>query len=225
MSNAVAQSQQQSPLNPEPDRRVLSRGEIYYVDLEGVEHASRYIQRKNRPALIIQNNVGNAHAETVIVAPLSRQIKKHYPFQYRVSVGGSLSVVLFEQIMTLDKFRVMNYITKLSGQQMAEAEKALMHSLGLSPLNFENVTGFCVDSKLTRERREESRTSFLLRFHRTHGPDIEREISLESLQKFDASLGPKSNLDEVYESLNCCEGLHAAFLSPELPSSSKETVQ
>jgi mRNA interferase MazF len=109
------------------------RGEIYWVNLDptvGTEIA------KTRPALVISNDIGNQHAERVIVAPISSQnSNKVYPFEVLIPQGeGGLrqaSKVLLDQIRTLDKRRLGNRIGRLSNDRMLEVDQAIRLSLSV----------------------------------------------------------------------------------------------
>ena len=109
------------------------RGDIYLVDL-GKNIGSE--QGGCRPVLAIQNNVGNHYGPTLIVAPItSRFWKKTNQPTHSVLEGvpylTSPSVVLTEQIITIDKKRVMKYLGKVSDEQMNNIDKAIMVSLNL----------------------------------------------------------------------------------------------
>lgn len=115
------------------DTRTYHRGEIYLVDL-GTRIGSE--QGGCRPALIIQNDVGNFYGPTLIVAPItSRYYKKsNQPTHYAlVGVDNLLSpsMVLAEQIVTIDKSRVIKYIGKVSDEQMEHIDRTLEVSLAL----------------------------------------------------------------------------------------------
>ena len=109
------------------------RGDIYLVDL-GKNIGSE--QGGCRPVLAIQNNVGNHYGPTLIVVPItSRFWKKANQPTHSVLEGvptlTSPSVVLTEQIITIDKTRVMKYLGKVSDEQMNNIDKAIMVSLNL----------------------------------------------------------------------------------------------
>ena len=102
------------------DTWLYRRGDIYLVNL-GNRFGSE--QGGCRPVLIIQNNVGNYYAPTLIVAPItSRHFKKAKQPTHVALVGvdnlTSPSVVLMEQILTIDKSRVIKYIGKVSDEQI-----------------------------------------------------------------------------------------------------------
>lgn len=109
------------------------RGEIYVADLgEGIGSE----QSGRRPVLIIQNDVGNKHSPTVIVSPVSSKIgaKAKLPTHYLLSPGNGLdlpSVVLLEQIRTIDKARLGKYIGKIEDKHFRKINRALAVSVGL----------------------------------------------------------------------------------------------
>ena len=111
----------------------IRRGNIYYADL-GAPVGSE--QGGERPVLIIQNNVGNRHSPTVIAASItSRQNKTPLPTHVFLHAGaGNLpcdSVVLMEQVRTIDKRRLKGRVGRLNKEEMADAERAMLISLGV----------------------------------------------------------------------------------------------
>ena len=109
------------------------RGEMYYADLSkgiGSEQTGR------RPVLIIQNNVGNKHSPTVIIAAITSKTdaKAKLPTHYYLNAENGLelpSVVLLEQLRTVDKRRLENYIGRLDEEHMRKINHALAVSIGL----------------------------------------------------------------------------------------------
>ena len=111
------------------------RGELYYADL-GTGIGSE--QNGYRPVVIIQNGVGNRHSPTTIVAAISTQIKTkaNLPTHYHLKSGSGLvqpSMVMLEQIRTVDKTRLVQYIGKLSDGEIKGLNHALAISIGLIP--------------------------------------------------------------------------------------------
>lgn len=111
------------------------RGDIYLVDL-GTNVGSE--QGGCRPVLLLQNDVGNHFAPTLIVAPVtSRYWKKSKQPTHTLIEGiqnlNSPSVVLAEQLLTIDKMRVMKYLGKVPEEQMLAVDRAVKISLGLEP--------------------------------------------------------------------------------------------
>jgi mRNA interferase MazF len=109
----------------------IKRGEIYLVDWSPGRGSE---QTGIRPALIIQNDLGNKLSPTVIVATISTKGKKVYPFHVLIEPHESglpeISIVKLEQIMTIDKGRLIKKIGFLGNKRMAEVEIAIYRSLG-----------------------------------------------------------------------------------------------
>lgn len=112
---------------------IYKRGDLYYANLNPYFGSE---QGGTRPVLVLQNNVGNFFCPTLIVAPLtSKWIKKkelptHYALE-SVPELGLKSVVLLEQIKTIDKRRVLSYIGRVSREEMRAIDDALQVSLDI----------------------------------------------------------------------------------------------
>lgn len=109
------------------------RGDIYLVDL-GTNIGSE--QGGCRPVLLVQNDIGNHFGPTLIIAPVSSRYWKKSKQPTHTLIEGiqnlsSPSVVLTEQLLTIDKVRVMKYLGKVPEDQMQNVNKAVMVSLGL----------------------------------------------------------------------------------------------
>ena len=116
--------------------RQYRRGQIYYARLDPVVG---HEQSGHRPVLIIQNDVGNCFAPTVIVAALTASLpKKPYPTEVRIPADtGGLprpSAIRLDQIRTLDKRRLEQYVGQLDEAMIRQVDQAIMVSLGLTPL-------------------------------------------------------------------------------------------
>ena len=110
----------------------MKRGEIYRADLNPVVGSE---QGGVRPVVIIQNNKGNLHSPTVIVAAVTTRVKKpalpvHVPVSARESGLARDSVVLTEQVRTLEKTRLTRYLGTLTDEAMRRIDRALCMSLG-----------------------------------------------------------------------------------------------
>jgi mRNA interferase MazF len=116
-----------------PVSRKILRGDIFYADLTpGVGSE----QNGYRPVLIISNNTGNRHSRTIIAAVITGRTagKSKLPTHCRIKAQQRLgrdSYVLLEQIRTLDKARLREYIGTLGGDAMRTINKALAVSVGL----------------------------------------------------------------------------------------------
>lgn len=110
----------------------FKRGEIYFADLSPVVGSE---QGGIRPVLIIQNNVGNKYSPTVIVSAITSQLSKA-KLPTHIELPSSKyhlpkdSVVLLEQIRTLDKRRLKDKISAIDTYKMKEIDKAILISLG-----------------------------------------------------------------------------------------------
>jgi len=112
---------------------IVKRGDIFYADLSPVVGSE---QGGVRPVLIIQNDVGNKYSPTVICAAITSQINKaklptHIEIDcFKYSLVKD-SVVLLEQIRTIDKKRLREKIGHLDSELMKKIDKALFISMGL----------------------------------------------------------------------------------------------
>ena len=109
----------------------IKRGELYYADLSPVIGSE---QGGIRPVLVVQNDVGNKYSPTVIVAAITSQINKaKIPTHIELGTSHGLtkdSVLLLEQIRTLDKRRLKERIGVLDDKCMKSVNEALLISLG-----------------------------------------------------------------------------------------------
>lgn len=109
----------------------IKRGDIYYADLRPVMGSE---QSGIRPVLVIQNDVGNHYSPTVIVAAITGRKKKWLPTHVRLKNQSGLyktSFVMLEQIRTIDRERLRNYIGCLSENSMEAIDQAIEISVGL----------------------------------------------------------------------------------------------
>ncbi len=112
---------------------IVKRGDIYYADLSPVIGSE---QGGVRPVLIVQNDVGNKYSPTVIAAAITSQINKA-KMPTHIEIGAENyglnkdSVILLEQIRTIDKQRLREKIGRLSDDLMNGVDKALGISFGL----------------------------------------------------------------------------------------------
>ena len=112
----------------------VKRGDIFYADLRPVVGSE---QGGIRPVLILQNNIGNRHSPTVICAAVTSKMKKaKLPTHVEVSSSEYAmekdSVILLEQVRTIDKTRLRDKVCHLDTPMLKKVEKALKISLDLS---------------------------------------------------------------------------------------------
>lgn len=113
----------------------MKRGEIYYADLGRMLGSE---QSGVRPVLIVQNNTGNQFSPTVIVAPItSKMMKKRLPTHVHLQQNQEQygldrpSVVLAEQVRTVDKQRIKWFVGELDEMAMKRVDRALAISFGM----------------------------------------------------------------------------------------------
>ena len=119
---------------------LVKRGEIYYADLSGIQGSE---QGGVRPFLIIQNDVGNKYAPTVVGVPITSRSKKPLPTHVKISTESGLkteSTAMFEQVRTLDKTRLKSRVGSVGGKEMSDADKAIIVTFGMSS-NFASKQG------------------------------------------------------------------------------------
>lgn len=132
--------------NKNGGRLLYKRGQIYIADLTDVKGSE---QGGYRPVLIIQNDIGNRYSPTVIVACITSRVKNNMPThamlidEFREGLDKD-SVILLEQIRTLDKRRLRKYIGTISSSEMDKVNEALKISVGLRE-----------EIKLTKKQEEE----------------------------------------------------------------------
>ena len=113
--------------------RKIRRGDMFYADLTfGVGSE----QSGCRPVLIIQNDVGNKHSQTIIIAVITSRAKSKTKIPTHCNIKaqqglGRDSLVLLEQIRTIDKTRLIDYIGTLDNETMKKVDRALTISVGL----------------------------------------------------------------------------------------------
>lgn len=115
---------------------VYRRGDIYCADLNPVIGSE---QGGIRPVVVIQNDTGNKHAPTLIVATVTTRIKKkeQMPTHYLMKGNPAFSepsAVLLEQIRTIDKSRIERYLGKATKDEMTGIDRALLTSVALQHL-------------------------------------------------------------------------------------------
>ena len=112
----------------------IKRGELYYADLSPVVGSE---QGGIRPVLVVQNDVGNKYSPTVIAAAVTSKINKaklptHIELPSSDYGLARDSVILLEQIRTLDKRRIKERIGELNELTMSKVDKAILISLGFA---------------------------------------------------------------------------------------------
>ncbi|WP_306796011.1 type II toxin-antitoxin system PemK/MazF family toxin [Lysinibacillus sphaericus] len=114
-------------------RMDIKRGDIYIADLSGAIASEQ--KGEERPVLIIQNDVGNRFAPTVIVVPLTTKCKRELPTHFKLEAGktpvNQTSYAICEQIRTIDKSRLKGYVGKVREEDLEGLNECLLISLGI----------------------------------------------------------------------------------------------
>ena len=118
---------------------IVRRGDIFYADLSPVVGSE---QGGIRPVLIVQNDIGNRYSPTVIVAAITSQINKaKMPTHIEIAANdyglGKDSVILMEQVRTIDKRRLKEKIGHLDDELMVMVNDALKISFGILDMGFD----------------------------------------------------------------------------------------
>lgn len=113
--------------------RKIKRGDIYYANLNPVVGSE---QNGTRPVLIISNDIGNKHSPTVIIAAITSRASTKSKLPTHISLKDfdhldDDSIILLEQIRTLDKQRLQDYIGIIPAALMAKVDDALAISISL----------------------------------------------------------------------------------------------
>ena len=111
----------------------IKRGEVYWVDLDPIVGSE---QGGIRPVVVVQNDIGNKFSTTTIAAVTTKDKRPDMPTH--IHLDGTVeplmdSVVLLEQIRTIDKQRLIKYIGKLSDTAMKQIDEAYLISIGVIP--------------------------------------------------------------------------------------------
>ena len=109
------------------------RGDIYYADLNPVCGSE---QGGKRPVVVIQNDMGNTHAPTLIVATITTKAdKRKFPTHYLVKENAAFdepSTIMLEQLRTIDKKRLKDKVCHLDNDIIGQVDKALSVSLEMN---------------------------------------------------------------------------------------------
>ena len=119
--------------NRSVEKLIIRRGDIYYADLSPVVGSE---QGGIRPVLVIQNNVGNRHSPTVICAAITSKMNKaKLPTHIEISARNykivKNSVILLEQIRTIEKQRLRQFVCHIDPDMMRNVDEAIRVSLEL----------------------------------------------------------------------------------------------
>lgn len=177
------------------EKTQILRGDIYYADLNPVVGSE---QGGVRPVLVVQNDIGNLYSPTVIIAAITtKDLKAEIPTH--ISVAGTEnglkkdSMVLLEQVRTIDRTRLQKYIGHLGIRSMNRVNNALTISLGLHFLRKERK------SWMDREKRG----WIYCRTNKTENSELHLELQEKKLREY----AKQNGITVTGVSMDVCSGL------------------
>lgn len=130
----------------------IKKGDIYYVSLDPVIGSE---QRGDRPVVVLQNDIGNKYSPTIIIAPLTKIIKKkELPSHILIHSNDFLkydSLILLEQIRVIDKSRIINYMGNLLDYQLEMVNRALVEVFDFDIISY--LKTFGIGKNHTRNKK------------------------------------------------------------------------
>ena len=108
-------------------KTIIRRGDIFYIDFD----KNRKDIDKCRAALICSNDLLNEYSESVMVAPITSNLHKIYSFEYIINCDDMDGKIMFDQIRSISKSRILNKIHSLSDQNMKQVDIIIRQILGI----------------------------------------------------------------------------------------------
>ena len=109
-------------------KRIIKRGEVYWVKLDPT--FGREIN-KTRPCVVISNNQQNEYSPLVIVLPITSDLEKIYPFEIVMPLGQGKAKILTDQVRSIDKERLGDWISRVSERIMEELSEKMKRVMAL----------------------------------------------------------------------------------------------
>ena len=176
---------------------MCKRGEIYWINFDKYTSTNKNsMQHGVRPAIIIQNDIGNRYSPTVLVSPITTQLKKlNMPTHILLDKKCGLrieSMVLLEQIYTIPKIELNDYIGKASYKEIKEINKALNISLATEEknkvvdLDYIEETKYLISIRIKNYEKEHKKDDLIIiksLEYSLHAYCEDRHLNYESLFK------------------------------------------
>lgn len=105
------------------------RGDVFWVKLDPTVGTET---QKTRPGLVLSSNLGNEMSSRVVVAPITSQVTKIYPFEAKVLINDTLGKAMLDQVRSVDKKRLGKKLASITSKELAQAERALRIVLDIS---------------------------------------------------------------------------------------------
>ena len=107
----------------------VKRGQIYYADLSPAKGSE---QGGVRPVIVVSNNIGNKHAPTITICPITSQVKNSLPTHTYIATKENISgTIICEQIRTIDKSRLRKLCDIATAEDMRRLDKAIKIALAI----------------------------------------------------------------------------------------------
>lgn len=182
------------------------RGDIYYIQPRRTVGSE---MRGARPGIIISNDVGNAHSEVVLVVYMTAKAKAPLPTHVAINSTNTPSLALCEQIETVSKKRIGNYMNSVTPEEMKAVEKALLLSMGI---NSNETSGAALDAWIKQmeswkgenrcKRLEEKGMEAIIPETEDKNPPTEAgQIDIEKDPRYIKLLAERNVLKELYQEL------------------------
>ena len=106
----------------------ILRGDVYWVNLDPTVGTET---KKRRPGLIVSSNIGNSNSSRVIIAPITSNVKKIYPFEVLLKSNDKQGKAMLDQIRAVDKRRLSGFFFRASDDEMLKVNQAIKLVLDL----------------------------------------------------------------------------------------------
>lgn len=140
----------------------INRGDIFYIYKYAEQVGSE--QASGRPAIVVSNNLCNKHSEVVEVVYCTTQPKTDLPTHVKIRSTYKESVALCEQIVSVDKSRIGDYVGSCTKQEMESMSAALMISIGIDDYEPRSAPPSCGQGEQRREQQENNGADYSERY-------------------------------------------------------------